>query len=68
MLILSRKPGESIQISDNISVTVSEVKGGRVRLSIEAPKNVRIVRQEILTSEQPLTTESLPSEEPATCW
>lgn len=48
MLVLSRKQGESIQIDDNIFVTVSEVKGGRVRLSIDAPKSVRIVRKEIL--------------------
>ena len=67
MLILSRKPGESIQISDNISVTVSEVKGGRVRLSIEAPKSVRIVRQEILAIELPLSGESMPDKEPAAC-
>jgi len=48
MMVLSRKTGESIQIDDNIFVTVSEVKGGRVRLSIEAPRSVRIVRKEIL--------------------
>ncbi|MCA9082733.1 MAG: carbon storage regulator CsrA [Planctomycetaceae bacterium] len=48
MLILSRKLGESIQISDNISVTVTEVKGGRVRLSIQAPRDVRVLRQEVL--------------------
>ncbi|MBL8815649.1 MAG: carbon storage regulator CsrA [Planctomyces sp.] len=54
MLVLSRKVGETIQISDNISVTVTEVRGGRVRLSINAPKSVRIVRQEILLDE-PMT-------------
>lgn len=48
MLVLSRKQGESIQIDDNIFVTVSEVKGGRVRLSIDAPRSVRIVRKEVL--------------------
>ncbi len=48
MLVLSRKTGESIQIDDNIFVTVSEVKGGRVRLSIEAPRSVRIVRKEVI--------------------
>ena len=48
MLVLSRKTGESIQIDENIFVTVSEVKGGRVRLSIEAPRSVRIVRKEVL--------------------
>ena len=53
MLVLSRKPGESIQIDENIFVTVSEVRGGRVRLSIDAPKSVRIVRKEILEREFP---------------
>ena len=48
MLVLSRKQGESTQIDDNIFVTVSEVKGGRVRLSIDAPRSVRIVRKEVL--------------------
>lgn len=48
MLVLSRKTGESIQIDENIFVTVSEVKGGRVRLSIQAPPSVRIVRKEVL--------------------
>lgn len=48
MLVLSRKQGESIQIDENIFVTVSEVKGGRVRLSIDAPRSVRIVRKEVL--------------------
>ena len=51
MLVLSRKSGESIQIADNISITVTEVKGGRVRLSIDAPRSVRIVRREILVDE-----------------
>jgi len=53
MLVLSRKPGESIQIDENISVTVSEVRGGRVRLSIDAPRSVRIVRKEVLERDFP---------------
>lgn len=48
MLVLSRKTGQSIQIADNIFVTVSEVRGGRVRLSIDAPTSIRVVRKEIL--------------------
>ena len=51
MLVLSRKTGQSIQIDDNIFVTISEVRGGRVRLSIDAPQTVRIVRQEVLERE-----------------
>ncbi len=47
MLVLSRKPGESIVIANDIKVTVLEVIGNRIRLGIEAPKNVPIVRAEL---------------------
>ena len=52
MLVLSRKVGESIQISGDIKVTVTQVRGGRVRLSIEAPPSVRIARREIAMKQQ----------------
>ncbi len=48
MLVLSRKVGESIQIAGDIRVTITQVRGGRVRLSISAPPSVRIAREEIL--------------------
>ena len=47
MLVLSRKLGEVIAIGDRISVTVLEVKDNKVRLGIDAPKEMRIYRQEI---------------------
>jgi carbon storage regulator len=47
MLVLSRKVGEIIAIGDQISVTVVEVKGGYVRLGIQAPQDTPIYRQEI---------------------
>jgi carbon storage regulator len=47
MLVLSRKPGEKIVIGDGITVTVVEVDGNRVRLGIEAPADVRILRGEL---------------------
>ncbi len=47
MLILSRKPGETIRIGDDIEVTVLRVAGYQVRLGIQAPKDVNIVREEI---------------------
>lgn len=50
MLVLSRKIGESIQIAGGIRVTVTEVRGGRVRLSIEAPLDVRVLRKEIVAA------------------
>ena len=48
MLVLSRKIGESIEIGGGIRVTVTEVRGGRVRLSTQAPPDVRVFRKEIL--------------------
>jgi carbon storage regulator len=47
MLVLSRKVGEKILIGDNISVTVVRVAQGIVRLGIDAPKELPIVREEI---------------------
>ena len=50
MLVLSRKIGESIQIDGGIRVTVTNVRGGRVRLSIEAPPEMRVLRKELTES------------------
>ena len=48
MLLLSRKVGESIIIGENIKLMVVEVRGGVVRIGIEAPKDVLIYREELL--------------------
>lgn len=47
MLVLSRKKNESIVIAGDIVITVVEVRGDKVRLGIEAPKDVPVHRQEI---------------------
>lgn len=47
MLVLSRKPNQSIVISDDIVVTVIEVKGEQVRLGIRAPRSVTVHRDEV---------------------
>ena len=47
MLVLTRRINESIVINDNVSVLVVEVRGDRVRLGIEAPKNVTVHRKEV---------------------
>ena len=47
MLVLTRRPNESIIIANNIKITVVSVGPGRVKLGIEAPSNVRVDRQEI---------------------
>jgi carbon storage regulator CsrA len=48
MLVLSRKTQEKIHIGDNITVTIVRVKGQTVRVGIEAPEEVRVVRGELL--------------------
>jgi carbon storage regulator len=47
MLVLTRKPGESLVIGHEITVTVLKVEGDRVRLGIQAPPTVRILRHEL---------------------
>ncbi len=48
MLVLSRKVGEKILIGDKVEVTVVRVAQGVVRIGIDAPREMAIVRQEIL--------------------
>ncbi len=52
MLILQRKAGQSFVIGDDIEITVQEINGGRVRLSINAPKSVLIVRKELIEAQK----------------
>lgn len=48
MLVLARKVGQSIVISDNIELLVIEVRGDQVRLGIDAPKSIPVHRKELL--------------------
>lgn len=50
MLVLSRKKNESIVIDDRIVITVVEVRGDKVRLGIQAPRDVPVHRQEVYDS------------------
>ena len=47
MLVLTRKPGEKIRIGDEIVLTVIEIKGNRIKLGIDAPNDISIVRGEL---------------------
>lgn len=47
MLILSRRPGEVLNIGDNVRVEVLGIKGNQVRLGIHAPKEIVVDREEI---------------------
>lgn len=52
MLVLSRKRNESVVINDQIVVTVVEVRGDKVRLGIQAPRDVPIHRSEVMAAIQ----------------
>ena len=56
MLILTRKIGESILVGDNIRLVVLEIRGRQIRLGIEAPADIVVLREEIA---QRLTDENL---------
>jgi carbon storage regulator len=49
MLIVTRRPGEKIQIGEDIRVDILEVKsGGSVRIGVEAPRHVKVLRSELI--------------------
>lgn len=47
MLILSRKINEKIIIGEDVSITIIEIRGDQVKLGVEAPKSVKVFRQEV---------------------
>jgi len=47
MLILSRKLNEKIMIGEDISLTIIEIRGDQVKIGVEAPKSVKVFRQEV---------------------
>ncbi len=47
MLVLTRKPGESIRIGDDISIVVIEIQRGQVKIAIDAPRDIPVHREEI---------------------
>jgi carbon storage regulator len=52
MLVLTRKPNETILIGDDIEVRVLNINKGQVSLGIEAPKNVKILRAELTDNDK----------------
>lgn len=53
MLVLSRKNNEKILIGDNITLTLFDIKDGRVKVAIDAPREINVVRAEILNPDSP---------------
>ena len=63
MLILSRKIDEKIMIGDDISVSIIEIRGDQVRIGVDAPKTVKVFRQEVfdaIKAENKAAAESRP--------
>ena len=58
MLVLSRKVGERILLGDNIRITVVRVSGGGVRLGIEAPSDIAVVREEVMDAQATASTKT----------
>ena len=67
MLILQRKEGESLLIGDEVEVTVLSVEAGRVRLAIQAPRSVTILRSG-LKGARAGTARTGGSRRPWSCW
>jgi carbon storage regulator len=63
MLILSRKINEKIMIGEDVSVSIIEIRGDQVRLGVNAPKTVKVFRQEVfdaIKAENKAAAESTP--------
>ena len=58
MLKLTRRPGESLILEDDIRVTILGQNGSHIRIGIDAPEDVHIVRDELLEDEHPLSRAS----------
>ena len=52
MLVITRQPGDSFLIGDDIKVIILEVNGDKIKVGIEAPRSVRIMRSEVMDTEK----------------
>ncbi|MDR3170546.1 MAG: carbon storage regulator CsrA [Treponema sp.] len=63
MLILSRKVNEKIMIGDDISISIIEIQGDHIRIGVDAPKAIKVFRQEVfdtIKAENKAAAESIP--------
>jgi carbon storage regulator len=64
MLVLTRKTNQSIVIGDDIEITVLSVSGDKVRIGIEAPRDIAVFRREVLDNdERPAPRRDAPSKD-----
>ena len=61
MLVLSRKPTESILIGDSVVITVLEIRGNKVRIGIDAPREIHVLRSELQRATLELPTGIVPA-------
>lgn len=59
MLVLTRQKNESIILGDDIRITIIDIEGDRVRVGIEAPKTLKIMRAELLDETRRVNTEAV---------
>lgn len=52
MLVISRKVNETFIINDNITVRILEINGDKIKIGIEAPKDIKIMRSEVVETEK----------------
>lgn len=64
MLVLTRKLGEAVEIGDDIRITVTDLVNKGVKLGIEAPKSVKIVRAELQQKKKEVKDEDTPVHQP----
>ena len=57
MLVLTRHKGEKLMIGDDITITITEVNGGKVRIGVEAPQQIKVFRSEVYNARNGKPTE-----------
>lgn len=61
MLVLTRRAGESIMIGDDVTVTILEMRGDQIRVGIDAPRHVKVNREEVLRNIERTNNEAVTS-------
>jgi len=61
MLVLTRKLGEAILIGDNVKISILEIEGDKIRIGIDAPREIKVMREELITQTIDYNIESLKS-------